>query len=82
MGGAVHGLVGLESRKKVAEQVSWLRSSTVLLQVLLKETAVGVADLLCILYIGFKCVYLNYLLTQSLPPLLHIYIFKILKYFS
>lgn len=67
VGRAVHGLVGLESRKKVAEQVSRLCSSMVLLQVLLKMTAVGMADLFCVLYIGFKCIYLNYLLTQSLP---------------
>lgn len=35
VGGAVHGLVDLESIKKVAEQVSRLCSSMVLLQVLL-----------------------------------------------
>lgn len=67
VGGAVHGLVGLESIKKVAEQLTQLCSSMVLLQVLLKKTAVSMADLLCVLYIGFKCIHLNYLLTQSLP---------------
>lgn len=69
MGGITHGLVGLEYIKKVAEQVSQQCSSMVLLQFLLNKTHVGISDLLCVLYIDFKCIHFNYLLTQSLLPL-------------